>query len=153
MWGQLEISAPTDQSLGESLIEPVQGHISRMGSSPILVEPPTVSPEYVRTSPTVSTAQSSPVPLQDNNVLLLLYGEWLLILIFKPDWCNDAICWHGYPYCTLYWVKWSLYHFIQSSCTPEYALLAVNISRQQEVSLIAEPCFIKKVRVQFNLVI
>lgn len=85
MWGQLEISAPTDQSLGESLIEPVQGHIGRMGSSPILLEPPTVSPEYVRTSPTVSTAQSSPVLLQDNNVLLLRYGEWLLILIFKPD--------------------------------------------------------------------
>ena len=92
----LRISASTDQCSRESRTEPLQGHIGCTGSSPIWLEPLTISPEHGRTSHSVLTAQSSPVLLRDLDVPLLCYGEQLLILIFKPAWSNDAMFWHCY---------------------------------------------------------
>ena len=87
----LRISASTDQSFRESRIEPLQGHIGCTESSPILLEPLTISPEHIRTSHLVLTAQSSLVLLRDLDVPRLCYGEQLLVLTFKPAWSNDAM--------------------------------------------------------------
>ena len=123
MWRSLGFTAPADQLMRESMVEPLHQDVGCMWSYLTLLEPLHIS---------IHTMKCSKCPSElflHISVMLFCDSDCLLICVFKPKWFNYYMLWDGHLGHAFHRGQKSLKHRIWGFCAPVNTVITIDMSQ------------------------
>ena len=143
----LGFAVPADQTIRESMVEPLNRDVGCMWSFHILLEPLHVSID------TTTCSKVSPELIQHIDVTLLCDSDYLFVCVFKPKWFDYSLFWDGYPDYAFHKVQGPMKNLVWGFCAPVHTVIAIEMSTEPKMGFVVKPNIIKEVRILLNLVL
>ena len=116
-----------DESIKESMVEPLHRDVGCLWSCLILLEPWHISTH------TTTCSKCPPEFVQHINVTLLFYCDCLLVFVFKPKLSDYSMFWYGHSSHAFHIAQGPLKHLVWSFCAPIYTVNSIDMATARNV--------------------